>query len=150
VGDVSEHLSRHEFACPCGCGFDAVDIDLVYAIERIAVIFGDKNKDAKRVIIHINSANRCAQYDRELKLRLAVKAGKKFKPEKKKSQHINGIAVDFRMQYEFSSGVRKKISDDLIADELEAIYVAKHGIGRYKGRTHYDVRTDGPVRWDNR
>jgi len=28
MGDVSEHLSRREFACPCGCGFDVADIDI--------------------------------------------------------------------------------------------------------------------------
>ncbi len=150
MGDVSEHLSRREFACPCGCGFDVADIDIIYELERLATSFGNRNIEAKRIIIHINSANRCAEYDRALKIKLAIKAGKKFVPKKQKSQHINGMAVDFWMQYEFSSGVRKKIEDDLIADELEMIHVAKHGIGRYKERTHYDVRRNGPARWDKR
>jgi len=69
---------------------------------------------------------------------------------KKTSQHLKGVAADFWMELVYKNGKRKKISDDEIADELEKTYVAKHGIGRYKGRTHYDTRTNGPARWDNR
>jgi len=32
---VSEHFSRSEFACQCGCGFDAVDVELLDILERI-------------------------------------------------------------------------------------------------------------------
>jgi uncharacterized protein YcbK (DUF882 family) len=29
VGDLSEHFSRSEFACRCGCGFDSISPELI-------------------------------------------------------------------------------------------------------------------------
>ena len=148
MGDISPRFSRREFACKDGCGFDTVDIELVNNLESLADNFlaqeqdhADPSKNAKQVIVHINSGNRCAEYDRALKIKNAQKAGIPFIDKPSKSQH---------RRYLYPGGERKKIDDDLIADELEMIYVARHGIGRYKGRTHYDIRANGPARWDNR
>lgn len=142
MGDLSKRLSRHEFACKCGCGFSTVDILLVKALEDCADFFED-HIDCKRVIIHINSGCRCQDHDKAIK-------GKNFDPNKKKSEHLFGWASDFWMEVEFEDGQREKISDDDIADYLEAIYQNKFGVGRYVNRTHFDVRVDGPARWDTR
>ena len=40
MGDISEHFSRREFACKCGCGFCAVDIELVEIAELARKLIG--------------------------------------------------------------------------------------------------------------
>lgn len=40
MGDISPHFSRHEFRCPCGCGLDTVDGDLLYLCEVVRAIEG--------------------------------------------------------------------------------------------------------------
>jgi hypothetical protein len=35
MGDLSEHFSKSEFACKCGCGADAVSPNLLDALERM-------------------------------------------------------------------------------------------------------------------
>lgn len=156
MGDISPRFNRHEFACKDGCGFNTVDIELVNNLESLADIFLAKEQDntdwdlnATSVSIHINSANRCKAYDWSLKVKQSQKSGKKFEHNKKPSEHLRS-AADFWMEYIYPDGSKKKIDDDDIADELEMIYVARHGIGRYKDRTHYDIRQNGPARWDLR
>ena len=55
MGKVSEHFSRKEFACQCGCGLDSIDCMTLEALEAIRVHF-DKP-------ITINSANRCVEHN---------------------------------------------------------------------------------------
>ena len=40
MGDLSEHFSRHEFACRDGCGLSSVSERLVDVLERIRAING--------------------------------------------------------------------------------------------------------------
>lgn len=35
MGDLSEHFSRSEFACSCGCGFNTVDAGLLNVLIRV-------------------------------------------------------------------------------------------------------------------
>lgn len=156
MGDISKRFNRHEFACKDSCGFDTVDIELVNNLEALADYFLAREQDhtnpnlcAKEVIVHITSGNRCRAYDRALKIKIAKKAGVPYIEKKSKSQHLRSSA-DFWMEYIYPDGKKKRIPDDDIADELEMVYVARHGIGRYKGRTHYDIRLNGPSRWDKR
>lgn len=150
MGDLSKRLSRNEFACKCGCGFNQVDYELIRNLETCCDYFLQNRPDAKRVVIHINSGNRCAAYDRNLKIKQAREAGEVYRANPKKSEHLKGWAADFWLEYELEDGAREKIDDDEIANYLESAYVTKHGIGRYNGRTHYDTRTNGPARWDRR
>ena len=52
---VSEHFTRHEFSCKCGCGFDTVDIGLVELLELVRTHFN------KPVVI--TSACRCPAHN---------------------------------------------------------------------------------------
>lgn len=149
MGDLSKRFSRKEFACGCGCGFETVDHELIENLEQLGDEF-EMREDCERVAISINSGNRCAAHDRSIKIKIAEDQGVPYKPKDKPSEHLRGWACDFRMEYVYPDGRREKISDDEIADYLEMEHVARHGIGRYQGRTHYDVRTNGPARWDNR
>ena len=144
MGNLSKRFSRSEFACPCGCGMLAVDYELITNLESLGDYFESLDPDCTRVSIHINSGNRCEQYDFDMKMLNG------YEMRAKKSEHLSNLASDFWMEYVYSGKTqRKRIPDDLVADKLEELYPNKHGIGRYKGRTHYDTRT-GPARWDNR
>jgi uncharacterized protein YcbK (DUF882 family) len=118
---VSAHFKRHEFACKCGCGFYAVDIELLFVLEDVREHFGGRR-------LHIISGCRCADHN-------ANTPG-----ASKKSRHIFGIAADFWIE---------GISADEVADYLEEKYPDIYGIGRYDDRTHIDVR-GRMTRWDKR
>ena len=126
MGNLTSHVSRHELACRCGCGFDAVDLELAGVIEDCVSHF--EAVVGHRLAVHFNSGNRCAGYNGTVN---GAAAG---------SQHTKGIACDFRI-----SGVPA----DTVADYLEGRFPDRYGIGRYMGRTHIDVRL-GMARWDKR
>jgi len=42
VGDISEHFSRSEFRCKCGCGQDTVDVELIELCEVVRDLNGNK------------------------------------------------------------------------------------------------------------
>ncbi|MCP5005365.1 MAG: hypothetical protein GY941_15730 [Planctomycetes bacterium] len=149
MNDLSKRFNRSEFACKCGCR-QATDYKLIDVLEKCGDYFEAMDENAERVAVHINSGNRCKQYDRALKIRLASERGEVFKPSGKPSEHTNFWAADIWMEWVYPDGHRVKIHDDDIADYLEMEYVAKYGIGRYSNRTHIDCRPDGPARWDNR
>lgn len=74
-GDLSEHFSRREFACRCGCGYDAVAPALVLALEAL--------RDFIAAPITILNGCRCAAHN------VAVGG----KPD---SEHVKGLAADIR------------------------------------------------------
>lgn len=113
------YFSREEFACDCGCGFDAVDIELLFVVTDMRKHFGKP--------VRFNSANRCIKHNHD-------EGGADG------SEHINGVAGDITVD---------DIHPDKVADYLEKKYPNKYGIGRYRGRTHIDVRPY-KARWDNR
>ena len=55
MGDISEHFSRHEFACSCGCGFDTADVELIRILEKVREHFDQP--------ITINSGCRCRSHN---------------------------------------------------------------------------------------
>ena len=138
MGDLSKRFSRQEFACPCGCGFQTVDIELINELEKVAD--GFETLSGCRVVVKINSGNRCAEYDHAMKIREGIPI------LEKPSQHIRGWAADLTMEYRFLFGRREKIPDEIVADELELNNPTRFGIGRYSNWTHFDVRPSR-ARW---
>ena len=67
------NFERHEFACACGCGFDTVDAELLYWLQRI--------RDHFDRAVHVTSGCRCPEYNR----RVGGSA---------ESQHLKGRAAD--------------------------------------------------------
>lgn len=128
MGDISKNLSRSEMACRCGCGFNACDSELVRVIQSTCDHFARK-LGLPKVSLTITSPNRCQKHNDSI-------AG-----SAPKSSHIAGIAADFRIS---------QVHEDDVADFLESQYPSKYGIGRYKGRTHLDMRSDKAYRWDKR
>ena len=126
MGNVSKNLSRSEFACSCGCGFDTVDFELAQVIQDSADYFA-KELGVPRVSVFINSGCRCDKHN-------AAEGGSVG------SKHKLGIAADYRIG---------SVTADAVADYLEKKYPDKYGIGRYVGRTHLDIRAS-KARWDMR
>lgn len=73
MGDLSEHFSRWEFACHCGCGYDDVDPDLITMLEVMRRELGKP--------ITVNSGCRCLAWNREVN----------GNPQ---SEHMDGQAAD--------------------------------------------------------
>lgn len=132
MGNLTKNLSRYEFACKCGCGFNTADIELVTAIQESADHFADEDKI--RVRIEITGPNRCKQHN----------ADEGGAPD---SQHVYARAVDYKL---FNRDTGEQIDPDRVADYLERKYSDRFGIGRYTNRTHFDTRCNGPARWDVR
>lgn len=69
---ISPHFYRKEFACPCGCGADTVDAELLELLEAIRERFGP---------VFISSGFRCFSQNARVK-------------GAKKSFHTQGKAAD--------------------------------------------------------
>ncbi len=145
TGDLTKNLSRFEFACRCEsnqCVRTPVDYALVGAIQDCIDHFThiEKSLMFQRVVCHINSGYRCIEHND------AVTDGKGS------GIHTTGMAADIWMEYIFGDKSRRRIPDESIAGYFEHRYPNEYGIGRYPrddntGRTHIDVRNDGPARW---
>ena len=141
MGDLTKNLSRSEFACECGCGFDTVDFQLPYVLQDVANHF--TVVDGMDVRITITGPNRCVNHNEKVQYLY----NHNYIKLSSKSQHLYGRAVDVKF---FNRRTGEQIDPDLVADYLENKYKGKFGIGRYSNRTHVDTRTNGPARWDMR
>ena len=119
MGDISEHFSRKEFACKCGCGFNAVDVQLLSHLERIRKHFGKP--------VHLTCACRCLKHNREI-------------GSEDTSQHVRGMAADI--------WIPDTIPDDIAAYADEYLLKGTGGIGIYEDFIHIDVR-EKIARWRN-
>lgn len=110
--NISEHFRRSEFACHCGCGFAAVDAELLKVLEDVRCHFNAKVK--------ITSGCRCKSHNSRV-------------GGASKSKHVFGIAADIKV--DGTSPVN-------VAKYLKKKYPKKYGIGVYKSWTHIDVRSN--------
>lgn len=99
MGDLSEHFSRDEFICKCGCGQNTVDYALVILLEKIRAHFD--------VPVWITSGSRCRQHN-------TVVGGSEH------SQHIYGRAADIVVD-----GIPPHLVAEL-ADQLDAAGVGDY------------------------
>jgi uncharacterized protein YcbK (DUF882 family) len=126
MGDISRNFSSSEFACSCGCGFMSVSPKLIYDLELIRAYFGGKR-------ITITSGCRCVKHNASIPGAAEI------------SRHLpqddgDCYAADFMVH---------GVHEDEVADFIERIFPNSHGLGRYYGRTHLDVRRHR-ARWDFR
>lgn len=112
MGDLSEHFSSVEFACPC-CDLRAVKPTLVAALQVLRYLAG--------VPIHITSGCRCRRWN-------TLKGGGI------RSQHLKGRAADIVI-----TGLEPEEMKDLA---LDVPAFRDGGIGVYpeNGFIHVDVR----------
>jgi uncharacterized protein YcbK (DUF882 family) len=73
VGDLSEHFSRSEFRCRCGCGLAGINQALIQRLEHARRILGKP--------IRITSGVRCASHN-------VTEGGAET------SAHLTGLAAD--------------------------------------------------------
>ena len=127
---LTPHFKRSEFACKCGCGFAAVDKELLEVLEAVRKILNDRYDGT--VYTEITSGNRCPKHNKEV-------GGAEM------SQHQNGIAADFKV-WRRTGGARVLVSSNEVTNLLDKLFPGKYGIGKYSNRTHLDVRPY-PARW---
>jgi uncharacterized protein YcbK (DUF882 family) len=119
MGNVSEHFNREEFACSCGCGFAAVDAELLEIAELIRSRIGAFSPTC---------ACRCLEHNRSL-------------GSKDTSQHVKAMAMDIPIEEDEIREVTYKWLD-------EEILTDRGGLGNYPKRKfiHVDVRKN-KARW---
>ncbi len=114
---ISEDFTRDEFECPCGCGFDTVDVELANVLQGLRDHFGEK--------VIVTSACRCPVYNEKV-------------GGSPRSQHLKGRAGDVLVE---------NVPPHIVYAYLNARYPDRYGIGSYHTFTHIDTRTNGPARW---
>jgi len=134
---ISEHFRRSEYACRCGCGFDAADKELNEVHEDLREYFTEKYGDS--VSVEITGPNRCIKHNETIQ----KKDNPEYVPFSSKSTHINGIASDLKVWIIWH---KKQVPAGEVSDYLERRYPDKYGIGRYNNRTHIDIR-EIKARW---
>lgn len=127
MGDLTKNLSRHEFACDCGCGFDTVDFKLATGLQIVCDHFAQYGK----VRIDITGGNRCEKRNNETD---GAVPG---------SSHTKAKAADFKI---FVNG--QQVDPEMVALFCEQRFKVC-GLGRYHNRTHLDFR-GWNARWDMR
>ncbi len=133
MGDLTKNLSRHEFECKCGCGYNTVDFDLVNAIQDACRHFEEVYQEPVRVII--TSGNRCAEHNASID------------GAADNSQHIYARATDHRFELR-SSG--EAIPPLIVYNYYDSEHAGEWGLGIYSNRVHLDTRSGGRARWDAR
>lgn len=109
---LSPYFKRKEFSCRCGCGFAAVDSELLHVLEDVRQHFNAP--------LVITGPCRCEAHNRKV-------------GGAKSSYHVKGMAVDIKV-----SGV--KPSEVYL--HLTGKYPHKYGVGKYPTFTHIDVRSE--------
>ena len=119
-GQISQHFWRKEFACKCGCGFNTVDAELIFVLERARHQLGGNP-------VHINSGCRCRKYN--------IRVGGSTD-----SQHMYAKAADITID---------TLDSDQVAFFLMKLYKDRYGLGIYDTFTHIDTRSV-KARWSNK
>lgn len=114
---ITKNFLKEEFACPCGCGENAISFRLIYALQEL--------RDAIGKPITITSGFRCAKHNKEV-------------GGAKSSQHLLGWAADI-----FVAHFPIK---DLFEAILKIPTFRNGGIGVASGFIHVDIR-EGEARW---
>ncbi|HDS9358256.1 TPA: D-Ala-D-Ala carboxypeptidase family metallohydrolase [Enterobacter cancerogenus] len=110
MGNLSEHFNRQEFACRCGCGFDAISSELVTLLEAARAHFNSP--------VRINCGCRCASHNADV----GGAPG---------SQHLSGTAADIAIAG-VAPGLAYRWFDERYPNAL--------GLGQYHTFIHVDVR----------
>lgn len=120
MGNITKNLSRREFACKCGCGFDTVDYETVAVIQDVCDHFNCR--------VTINSGCRCEAHNKAIK-------------GSKNSYHKKARAADCDFHGVSSLEVHEYLCNK---------YPSKYGFGIYNNFNHIDTRSGIPARWDER
>jgi len=106
------HFSRSEFSCKCGCGFAAVDVELLDVLEQVRTYF--------TFPVTINSACRCENHNKSV-------------GGADESHHKRGMAADITV---------RGVPPLEVYRYLDSVYSRELGLGEYDTFTHVDVRKE--------
>jgi len=123
MGDFTKNLSRHEFACKCGCGLNTVDFELVNVIQSTVDHF--ERLEREPLIVRIDSGCRCERHNN-------IIGGAED------SQHLWCRAGDILIH---------GVAPYRVYDYLDKMYKGRYGIGRYIDFTHIDTASGPARRW---
>ena len=118
MGDISEHLSRHEVACKCGCGFATADYQTVLMFEQARLFEGGNP-------ITPNSWCRCQHYNEIVQM----DKNENYVPFSSRSKHMEGIACDYPSK-----------NPKELYNFLDNLYPDSCGLGLYNWGVHFDSR----------
>ncbi len=121
MGNLTKNLSRHEFACKCGCGFDTVDTATLKLIQDVC--------DHFECSVAISSGCRCEAHN--------ITSG-----GVKSSQHLRGRAADCVFMLDGNPIDPTEIHYYLVSE-----YDREYGFGLYSSFNHIDTRSGKPARW---
>lgn len=128
MGDLTEHFSRHEFKCKCGCGRDNISMALVERLENVFEYLKKCERGCKYIII--TSGIRCPSY--------SVKVGGTAT-----DAHTQAIAADFYVVGDDG----KRYPADEVAAVCELFGFGGIGVGLHgdpqRTCVHADVRDLG-------
>ena len=133
---LSPHFSPSEFHCTC-CGEGTPKTKLVNFLEAIRFIFTDRMSPAP-VKLLITGPLRCREHNSEVEG--AAPESRHIFPD-----YADGVDIKLYSATPTGAWIQinpdevYKVADDLIGDE--------GGCGKYKGRTHCDVR-GYKARWE--
>ena len=85
MGDLTKNLSRKEFACKCGCGFDTIDFMTVTLIQDSVGYFTKKYNS--KIKVKITGPNRCKKHNEKIQ----KKYNPSYIPFSSKSRHISSL-----------------------------------------------------------
>ena len=111
-GQISRYFKRAEFACKCGCGFDAVDAELLDVLHHARWTFMSP--------LIITSGCRCRVHN-------AAVGGADD------SQHILAKAADIQVV---------RVTPREVGEHLDEKYPGKYGVKIYPTWVHIDVRAE--------
>ena len=114
---VSRFFRRYEVACPCGCGFDTVDVKTAVLADVVRLRVG--------YAITPTSGCRCLEHNRAV-------------GSNDTSQHTKGRAMDLPLANPHEA---KEVYDYLCRT------YSGFGFGLYSWGVHIDSRSNGPARW---
>ena len=116
---ISKYFKESEFTCRCGCGFNAIDQNLVYILDDIREYIGKP--------ISIESGCRCLNHNRAV-------------GSKDSSAHVEGKAVDIKCA---DSKYRYVLVAMLLAKGIKRI-----GIGNTFVHADISTKLPQNVMWD--
>lgn len=110
--NITTNFTYEEFACKCGCGFNAISVELVKQLQEMRDDMGGNKK------VTVTSGCRCKKHNETV-------------GGEKNSQHSLGTAADIKVE---------SLSPKEVYDYFDAKYPSSHGLGLYSTWVHIDVR----------
>ena len=117
MGDLSEHFSRQEFACHCGCGMNTIDARTLELCEEVREFTGAPVK--------VTSGHRCAKHNKRV-------------GGASNSQHLYGRAADLSVE-------DPKAVFDWLCKQYPGVF--GFGLYPSHGFVHVDTRNGTAARW---